>query len=53
MKACTWNVLLGLRLAKVLGTSVQFWMGLQDEYELRDTLPSIQHKLEHLPSLAA
>ena len=42
-----------LRLAKVLGTSVQFWMGLQDEYELRDTLPSIQHKLEHLPSLAA
>jgi len=30
-----------LRLAKVFGTSVQFWMGLQDEYELRETLPSI------------
>ena len=27
-----------LRLAKVFGTSVQFWMGLQDEYELREAL---------------
>ena len=26
-----------LRLAKVFGTSVQFWMGLQDEYELRSS----------------
>lgn len=25
-----------LRLAHVFGTSVQFWMGLQDEYELRE-----------------
>ncbi len=25
-----------LRLARVFGTSVQFWMGLQDEYELRE-----------------
>jgi len=42
-----------LRLAKVFGTSVQFWMGLQDEYELRETLPSIQDKLEQLHLLAA
>jgi len=42
-----------LRLAKVFGTSVQFWMGLQDEYELRKTLPSIQDKLEQLQLLAA
>jgi len=37
----------------VFGTSVQFWMGLQDEYELRETLPSIQDKLEQLHLLAA
>jgi len=42
-----------LRLSRVFGTSVQFWMGLQDEYELRKTLPSIQDKLEQLPLLAA
>ena len=42
-----------LRLSKVFGTSVQFWMGLQDEYELRETLPSIQDKLEQLHLLAA
>jgi len=28
------------------GTSVQFWMGVQDEYALRETLPSIQAKLD-------
>jgi len=42
-----------LRLSKVFGTSVQFWMGLQDEYELRETLPTIQDKLEQLQLLAA
>jgi len=42
-----------LRLARVFGTSVQFWMGLQDEYELRETLPAIQDKLEQLHLLAA
>jgi len=42
-----------LRLAKVFGTSVQFWMGLQDEYELRETLPSIQDNLKQLHLLAA
>jgi len=42
-----------LRLAKVFGTSVQFWMGLQDEYELRETLPSIQDKLDRLHLIAA
>jgi len=42
-----------LRLSKVFGTSVQFWMGLQNEYELRETLPTIQDKLEQLQLLAA
>ncbi len=31
-----------LRLAKVFGTSVQFWMGLQDEYELREARSAIK-----------
>ena len=44
---------IALRLAKVFGISVQFWMGLQDEYELRETLPSTQDKLEQLQLLAA
>jgi addiction module HigA family antidote len=29
-----------LHLAKVFGTSVQFWMGLQDEYEIREARAS-------------
>lgn len=42
-----------LRLAKVFGTSVQFWMGLQDEYELREARNSIKEQLEHVVPLAA
>ena len=30
------------RLAKVFETSVQFWMGLQDEYELREARNAIE-----------
>jgi addiction module HigA family antidote len=42
-----------LRLAKVFGTSVQFWMGLQDEYELREARNLIKEQLEHVIPLAA
>jgi addiction module HigA family antidote len=42
-----------LRLAKVFGTSVQFWMGLQDEYELREARASIKDQLERMMPLAA
>lgn len=42
-----------LRLAKVLGTSVQFWMGLQDEYELREARSAIKDQLEHMAPIAA
>jgi len=31
-----------LRLARVFGNSVQFWMGLQDEYELRAARSAIE-----------
>lgn len=42
-----------LRLAKVFGTSVQFWMGLQDEYELREARSAIEDQLEQMMPLAA
>ena len=42
-----------LRLAKVFGTSVQFWMGLQDEYELREARSEIKDQLENLIPIAA
>ena len=42
-----------LRLSKVFGTSVQFWMGLLDEYELREARNSIKDRLEQMMPLAA
>ena len=42
-----------LRLAKVFGTSVQFWMGLQNEYELREARNAIESQLEHMMPIAA
>ncbi|MFO7541338.1 MAG: HigA family addiction module antitoxin [Thiobacillus sp.] len=42
-----------LRLAKVFGTSVQFWMGLQDEYELREARSAIKDQLEQMLPIAA
>ncbi len=42
-----------LRLAKVFGNSVQFWMGLQDEYELREARNAIKDQLEQMMPIAA
>jgi len=42
-----------LRLAKVFGNSVQFWMGLQDEYEVREAMLSIKEQLELVMPIAA
>jgi addiction module HigA family antidote len=42
-----------LRLAKVFGTSIQFWMGLQDEYELREARVTIANQLDRIQRLAA
>lgn len=42
-----------LRLAKALGTSVQFWMGLQDEYDLREAQVIIASQLNNIQRLAA
>ena len=42
-----------LRFAKVFGTSAQFWMGLQDEYELREARSAIEDQLKHMMLIAA
>jgi antitoxin HigA-1 len=42
-----------LRLARVFGTSVQFWMGLQDEYELREARSAIEDQLKNMMPIAA
>lgn len=42
-----------LRFSKVFGTSVQFWMGLQEEYELREASATIQDQLDQMLPLAA
>lgn len=42
-----------LRLAKAFGTSVQFWMGLQDEYEVREARLAIADQLEKVELVAA
>lgn len=41
-----------LRLSKAFGNSVQFWMGLQDEYEIREAKASIHDQLERVVQLA-
>lgn len=42
-----------LRLAKAFGTSVQFWMGLQDEYELREARARLGEALNNVTKVAA
>lgn len=42
-----------LRLSKAFGNSVQFWMGLQAEYEIRQARAVINDQLKHLVPLAA
>jgi len=42
-----------LRLAQAFGTSVQFWMGLQNEYAVREAREAIAHQLANIQHLAA
>ena len=42
-----------LRLAKAFGNSVQFWMGLQDEYEVREARLAIADQLEKVELVTA
>lgn len=42
-----------LRLSKAFGNSVQFWMGLQNEYEIRKARVAIEGQLELVQAIAA
>lgn len=42
-----------LRLARALGTSEQFWMGLQADYDLEEARKSSGKKLDKIENIAA
>jgi addiction module HigA family antidote len=42
-----------LRLARALGTSEQFWMGLQADFDLEEARKSASDKLSKIENLAA
>ena len=42
-----------LRLARALGTSEQFWMGLQADYDLEEARKSSGNALEKIENVAA
>ena len=42
-----------LRLARALGTSEQFWMGLQADYDLEEARKSSGNKLKNIEHIAA
>jgi addiction module HigA family antidote len=42
-----------LRLARALGTSEQFWMGLQADYDLEEALKTVRDDLKKVENIAA
>ena len=42
-----------IRLARALGTSEQFWMGLQADYDLEEARKAARHELGKIESVAA
>lgn len=38
-----------LRLSRYFGNSADFWLGIQDEYDLREEQVRIQQELERIP----
>ena len=42
-----------LRLARALGTSEQFWMGLQTDYDLEEARKATGNKLKNIQHIAA
>lgn len=42
-----------IRLARALGTSEQFWMGLQADYELEEARKAAQNELKKVENIAA
>lgn len=42
-----------LRLAKFFGTSAQFWLGLQDDYDLEEKRNIIEKELDNIQTITA
>ena len=42
-----------IRLARALGTSEQFWMGLQADYDLEEARKTAQNDLQKVENIAA
>ena len=42
-----------LRLAKFFGTSAQFWLGLQDDYDLEEERDKIESELEKIQTITS
>ncbi|MGB5438416.1 MAG: HigA family addiction module antitoxin [Gammaproteobacteria bacterium] len=42
-----------IRLARALGTSEQFWMGLQADYELEEAREAARNELKKVENIAA
>ena len=40
-----------LRLAKYFGTSIKFWLGLQNDYDIEEEQIKLNHELEKIPVL--
>lgn len=42
-----------LRFSKYFGNSADFWLGIQDEFDLREEKRKIAHELEKIPHVKA
>jgi len=40
-----------LRLSKYFGTSVKFWLGLQNDYDIEEELKTLKPELDEIPVL--
>lgn len=40
-----------LRLSKYFGTSVKFWLGLQNDYDVEEEMQKIQAELNHIEAI--
>ena len=40
-----------LRFSKYFGTSVKFWLGLQNDYDIEEELSKLNNELEKIPTL--
>ncbi len=41
-----------LRLSKYFGTSVKFWLGIQNDYNIEEELHTLGEELDHIPVFA-